>query len=489
MKVRVFGADNEDKGSQLERLTKRLLESRGYRQVVLNSIGSGGTEIDIVAEQTLPGLNRHDSVEVIGECKAYDPTVSQPALMKFLGKLWLLKTKRKNHVKGIFVALSGVNGAFDGAYRDFSESDNSVELVTGDNLAEQLIREFNLPGLQVALQKIGQQTSDVVVTSSLGYYDLIVYWIFEFANSTFTVLGGPLLDFTPPDNAIQIMAAQLQSAHYRDLKREQSAINRRIIARKFVLGQCLCGRSIELPKDHLGPFFSQFALEQADLESARNDLEREGIVTPFNGGFRLSDLQTDLDKRRTVIKEMLTGTILLDFVDTDEWEAMIDDALLSDCLQMQGNLTINADERKDFINLMKWSPQALLWSLVPDQLLTRPPENEAVAGALAPERARWYRSQMINYALTDFQGAVAAILFKRYGLVELQSSRRIAFKTNERLELEMQVTDRFRLARYTSGDAPQNSELPLVQVWLTQNQPEPWERSESRVESERTSLS
>ncbi|MGC2502355.1 MAG: hypothetical protein WA400_09550, partial [Silvibacterium sp.] len=116
--------------------------------------GSGGTEIDIVTEQSLPGLNRTDSIEVIGECEAYEAPVTQPDLIKFLGKLFLLKAKRKNQVKGIFVALSGVNGAFDGAYRDFSEHDNSVELVTGDNLAEQVIKEFKLPELQAALVRI-----------------------------------------------------------------------------------------------------------------------------------------------------------------------------------------------------------------------------------------------------------------------------------------------------------------------------------------------
>ena len=47
MKIRVFGKDTDDKGTQLEILTKRLLESRGYRQVGLNSIGSGGTRRSI----------------------------------------------------------------------------------------------------------------------------------------------------------------------------------------------------------------------------------------------------------------------------------------------------------------------------------------------------------------------------------------------------------------------------------------------------------
>jgi hypothetical protein len=476
MKVRVFGKDTDDKGSQLEILTKRLLESRGYRQVGLNAIGSGGTEIDIVAEQSLLGLNRTDSIEVIGECKAYEAPVTQPELMKFLGKLFLLKVKRKNQVKGIFVALSGVNGAFDGAYRDFSEHDNSVELVTGDNLAEQVIKEFKLPELQATLVRVGQLTSDAVASSSLGYYDSQAYWIVEFANSTFVVLGGARLDVSPNPDLIQIMSAQLQAAKYRDLTQEQRAINRRILARKFVLGQCLCERAIELP-DKLDPWFSQFSLGQADLDSACAELLQEGTLVEIGNSYRLSEIRSDVQRRCSIIREMLKGIILFDFLDSDQWDSTIDGDLLNESLRIQGNLTVNESEREDLIKLMKWSPTALFWALTPDLLLTRPPENEQVAAILAPEHPRWYRSQMINHAIADFQGPVAAILFKRYGLVELQSSRMVAFKTPERSALEMTVMERIGLAKYVSNpEADAGSDAPVVQIWLTENQPEPWER-------------
>jgi Restriction endonuclease len=476
MKIRVFGKDTDDKGAQLEIMTKRLLESRGYRQVGLNSIGSGGTEIDIVAEQSLPGLNRTDSIEVIGECKAYEGPIAQPELTKFLGKLFLLKVKRKSQVKGIFVALSGVNGAFDGAYRDFSEHDNSVELVTGDALAEQVIREFKLPELREVLVKVGQLTSDPVASSSLGYYDAQAYWIIEFANSTFAVLGGARLDVTPSADMIQVMSSQLQAAKYRDLSQEQQAIDRRILSRKFALGQCLCKRSIELP-DKLDPWFAQFSLGQADLDSASAELLQEGTLVQVGTSFGLSEVRSNLERRCSIIREMLNGIILFDFLDSGQWESMIDGDLLNESLRIQGNLAVNQSEREDLIKLMKWSPTALYWALTPDPLLTRPPENEQVAAVLAPEHPRWYRSQMIKHAILDFNGPVAAILFKRYGIVELQSSRMVAFKTLERTALDMTVMERIGLAKYVSTpSADAGPDAPIVQIWLTENQPEPWER-------------
>jgi hypothetical protein len=173
----------------------------------------------------------------------------------------------------------------------------------------------------------------------------------------------------------------------------------------------------------------------------------------------------------------VTLDILFDFLDSDEWEAMIDDDLLTESLRIQGNLAVSESDREDLIKLMKWSPAALFWALTPDPLLTRPPENEQVASLLAPEHPRWYRSQMINHAMADFNGPVAAVLFKRYGIVEMQSSRMVAFMTLERLALDMTVVDRIGLAKYASDPAiDPGPDAPVVRVWMTENQPEPWER-------------
>jgi hypothetical protein len=192
---------------------------------------------------------------------------------------------------------------------------------------------------------------------------------------------------------------------------------------------------------------------------------------------RFSEIQINLERRCSIIREMLNGIILFDFLDSDQWESMIDGDLLNESLRIQGNLVVNQSEREDLIKLMKWSPTALYWALTPDPLLTRPPENEQVAALLAPERPRWYRSQMINHAIMDFNGPVAAILFKRYGIVELQSSRMVAFKTLERTALEMTVMERIGLGKYVANPlADAGADAPIVQIWLTENQPEPWER-------------
>ncbi|MGC2606647.1 MAG: hypothetical protein WA419_13955, partial [Silvibacterium sp.] len=223
--------------------------------------------------------------------------------------------------------------------------------------------------------------------------------------------------------------------------------------------------------------FAQFSLGQADLDSACAELLQEGTLVQTGNSYRLSEIRSDVERRGSIIREMLNGIILFDFLDSDQWESMIDGDLLNESLRIQGNLMVNESEREDLIRLMRWSPTALFWALTPDPLLTRPPENEQVAAILGPEHPRWYRSQMINHAVADFRGPVATILFKRYGLVELQSSRTVAFKTLERSALEMTVMERIGLAKYVSSPgADAGSDAPVVQIWLTENQPEPWER-------------
>jgi Holliday junction resolvase-like predicted endonuclease len=50
MRLHVFGTNSDDKGAQLEQLTVRLLRKLGYKHVAVNTVGTGGSEIDVRAE-------------------------------------------------------------------------------------------------------------------------------------------------------------------------------------------------------------------------------------------------------------------------------------------------------------------------------------------------------------------------------------------------------------------------------------------------------
>ena len=151
MRLRVFGNNSDDKGAQLEQLTSRLLRRLGYRDIATNVVGSGGSEVDVHGELLLPSIHAGDRLHLIAECKALESPITLPDWLKFLGKIFTERTRGSSQVRGILIALSGANGNVTGAVAEFNTADTSVELITGDRLADIVVEEFSLPGIERAL--------------------------------------------------------------------------------------------------------------------------------------------------------------------------------------------------------------------------------------------------------------------------------------------------------------------------------------------------
>ena len=47
MQLYILGKNSDDKGTQLEQLTKKILEHQGLKDIATNIQGAGGNEIDI----------------------------------------------------------------------------------------------------------------------------------------------------------------------------------------------------------------------------------------------------------------------------------------------------------------------------------------------------------------------------------------------------------------------------------------------------------
>lgn len=83
---------------------------------------------------------------------------------------------------------------------------------------------------------------------------------------------------------------------------------------------------------------------------------------------------------------------------------------------------------------------------------------------------RYFRLQLIRYAVADFQNsALAAIYFEKFGLRELEFSRRVTFKSAEKPEISIEIPERLWIGRLSP-------ELGggVVRVWMTEEAPEPW---------------
>jgi len=96
----------------------------------------------------------HSSRRLIAECKAWATPINLPDWLKFLGKVFVEEAKVGNEVEGLFVSLSGVNGAVRGNYDSLRQRKNNVVLLESEQLTEEISKLYNLPQSAVIAAKL-----------------------------------------------------------------------------------------------------------------------------------------------------------------------------------------------------------------------------------------------------------------------------------------------------------------------------------------------
>ena len=104
----VLGHSSDDKGTQLETLTASILSSLKYTDIIMNVVGKGGNELDVVAKYSTPHISGDLIHPVVCECKAYKSKVDITDWLKFLGKFYTARLE-DSKAMGIMIALSGAN--------------------------------------------------------------------------------------------------------------------------------------------------------------------------------------------------------------------------------------------------------------------------------------------------------------------------------------------------------------------------------------------
>jgi hypothetical protein len=470
MRLRVFGTTSDDKGTQLEQLTSRLLRRLGYRDIATNVVGSGGSEVDVRAEFQLPSIHVSDRIHLIAECKASDSPIILTDWLKFLGKVYTERARGSGQVRGILVALSGANGNAAGAIAEFNTADTTVELITGDKLVDIVVQEFGMPGIQQASAHVSQLTTDPVIELSIGYYDGLAFWVVEFAGSSYAVLCGATLGDAPSETVGKVVQAYFKTASHRDLRQEELGRSRLRIARKYVLGKALGGPSRAVCREDVLPDPS-LGIGELDVQEAITSLSDSGVLETRRREVAITDIDNDLARRIEVIRILIDECVLVSVFGTPEWIELIDDALLDAVVQIQGGLQIPAEVRAECIQLIRWSPTALLWAVTPDPMLIVHRQDGVPPPVMTDsDDNRYFRLQLLRYAATDFQNPMlAGAYFERFGLRELEFSRRATFKSVEKVEVSVDIRERLgigRLAPALGGG--------VVRVWLTEQAPEPW---------------
>ncbi len=194
--IYILSKSSDDKGTQLEALTRTLLSSMGYTNIVRNFISSGGEEIDVNADFALPGIGSTQFRRLICECKADEKPVDLPQWLKFLGKVLFEEARLGTEISACFIALSGVNGNFAAHYDELKSHRPNITLVDGDILLSEVTKIYNLSNVEKVNETLHQFTKRQYRSLEVAYYQNKIYWLVVFEDDSYTILDaqGALLE-------------------------------------------------------------------------------------------------------------------------------------------------------------------------------------------------------------------------------------------------------------------------------------------------------
>lgn len=432
MKLYILGKNSDDKGSQLEELTRDILDSQGYKNIVTNSVHSGGSEIDVIASRkNLTGMNNMD-YPVICECKAHDKTIVMTDWLKFIGKLYIAKLKNKYTI-GLMIALSGANGNVVGSYNDIKE-DGSIQLIANDDLIVLLSRIYSLPELSSIEKHISQFTNRAITEICLVYYNKLIYWIVGFAKGKYTIVKHNCQSITKEqtDLLLPLIHNNTSFTGYINIEDEYRALARQSILNTFVLSILMDRPQITLDevvsKIQLTPNEENTTINLEDIQSA---IEKNPFVYQSkNGTLSLLDKENIdfIGFYRFILKNAIHPRIL----SRKFYIENIDEDLLKKICSIQENISIPKERIDDCLFLLRHSLTALSYAIYPDPFIIR---YRSSIGTLFPNVDKGHTEHFFNSLITCFQED-----FHRQELSELffNDYKIISLNTNISLKIEQE---------------------------------------------------
>ncbi|QQL50278.1 restriction endonuclease [Mucilaginibacter ginkgonis] len=479
----ILGKNTDDKGRQLEELTKCLLTQIGYEQIVANEVRAGGDEIDLTARLRQRGLKDEVFHDVICECKAYKTPLNLPDWLKFLGKLYAYEHGNQSVALGCFIALNGVNGNVWGHFKSLRKNKGHLQIVEGDDLIKLIKSEMQLSSIEEIIYQLSNLTSRTVINSDLAYYQKKCYWLVEFAKETFTVFdgGGKPID----SEEVQIIGKLIQDntelREYVDLLAENEAIKRMQFIQKYVLsvllitGQAISVRQI-LENENREAIESQIGKISLDeISVAIQSLLEEKLLDVKKGKYTLITHHTNGQINSTVafIRYFLNDRILLFALGTKHYWDLIDPELLQVILTMQGEMSLDAETKAVCLKLIRWSPRALIWACHPDTFLLNQQKNNLQLDLQTAQVGNaYFLRKVMDLFLKDYdEDGLRKYFLKECGIVEVETEIKLRIKSIETLLAEPRNKQRIALGQMSEeyGDV-------IIPMLILPEQPEPWER-------------
>lgn len=370
MKVYILGKNKDDKGSQLEKLTYKILEEQGYSNIVPNMQVSGASELDLSAIKYDHTGIIDVPIPVLCECKAHNNYITMSDWLKFIGKLYIERKKPNcSSTIGLMIALSGANGAVQGSYKDDFSQDPLTQLITNNDLYKLIAKIYKLNDIQAIKEQLYSNYNIQCSDIDIVYYEHC-YILVSLGDGEYTLCdnNGELLRKENVENILDMLNdwTDLNSASYVDIWERESInqllnlIEGLIIAELFDSGNS----KISVSNQNFIDNSTQKPIDKAKLCEAVNRSQYLKFADN-NDGICLIPIIDNVE----FIKYNFSIGLSPKLFACDRFQLMISQELLESISKIQYGITLNEEESNNCLFLIKHSPSALLYALTADNML------------------------------------------------------------------------------------------------------------------------
>jgi hypothetical protein len=481
--VLILGKTNDDKGTQLEQITQAMLPAKGFRQVRLNDVGTGGAEYDVTAKWKEPGGATPGDIPVLGECKARKDPINMTDWQKFLGKVYA-ETEQGQEVFGLFITTSNPNGNVATHYEKQRRQGKRLEFIGATEIEDFLMSKYSVCSLQHAAASVANFTRRTITSLELSYHNRACYWLVAFEKGAYTMLdaaGQPLrADKLTGMRPLLKLAAAVKKLI--NLYEEAEALRRHLLAQKHVLARLMLYgggiREADLLKD------TKFTRE--DVRRASSALAERGWLEAVKGGVRFTSMDKKgryghfVDVLKFWLNEVIKYESILEGIDSAFYDRHVDEKLLQEILKIQEGLPVPEGERAGLIQLLKLSPSAMLLALQPYPLITtgRSEGNLRTVDMINETDRELFYEYLIPGLVSDYRTEPMARHFWGRGIWELEYRQGVIVKNNQ--EIMFEANSRSRRTIRTS-----NVRGGFIHLGIMKSGPEPWE--EAKIAGEKKS--
>lgn len=461
----ILGRNTEDKGNQLEALTHHLLQELGHRNCTTGVISSGGSELDVTAEYSIPHLASPINKKTICECKAHRNPVGMTDWQKFLGKVLSESVIVGHEVMGCFIALSGVNGNVKGHFDQIHSKRPDITLIDGDDLLDHVCKSFSLIGLKEVTEIVRRTTIRPVTQLEPAYYEKVLYWAVVFNDNYYALLDshGTPLNEEQVAQLHPMMKREMSVSEYLDLRKEAEAIVRFKGAKAACIGKLM----LDGGKSTLDQKLYEF--DENELKDAADDLVRDGLLTHEGGTYRIPVVGGTVAP--ALYRRMLGNGVPGEVLGCDFYDAHINRAFVENICETQKGVVLGDSDIELAVRLLQMSPSAIVRCAEPlDMIVTHrgTEQDDSIMDAMDRD---YLLKTMVESLQRDFEDRQLSHYFYTVRhLREFELSRQVRLKTEEGMVLAHDFSERRGIGQMTADEGGQ-----FVHILMRPDAPQPWE--------------